>query len=135
MQRKSLRIHIGHLEEHILSRKSDKSGFLKRRERGRRFERWERTQWNEEIESEVATKWKGKRGRIDIRIVDEEEGISIVVELKATNWDMVAAHRIRPNVLRHARQIWRYIDTELNDNIDVVPALVYPSSPCSDVQK
>lgn len=106
--------------------------FLQWIKRGREFEEKERSQWSpedgEELSFEAPSRWQGKRGRIDIRLFDLEEGFTVVVELKATDWDRMAPHRIRPNALRHARQVWRYIEAEL-ENYDVVPALVYPSTP------
>ena len=118
-----------------MSRKS----FLKQIRRGREFERWERSYWTgdetEDVGFETPTRWKGKRGRIDIRLADAEEGYIIVVELKATQWDKMLPHRVRPNALRHARQIWRYIEAELQQAQgdihlnEVHPAIVYPTTP------
>jgi hypothetical protein len=107
--------------------------FRKRVKRGRGFETWERSKWtrpgHEGIEAEAKTVWKGKRGRIDLRlVVDEGEGHSIVVEMKASDWDKMAPHRVRPNALRHARQLWRYINAELEGG-PVSPAIVYPVEP------
>ena len=106
--------------------------FRKRVKVGRRFEMWERSRWNdpghEGVETEAPTLWKGRCGRIDLRLVDEEEGHSVVVETKATDWDKMAPHRVRPNALRHARQLWGYIDAELEGGA-VLPALVYPAQP------
>jgi len=106
--------------------------FGKRVRRGRRFQTWERSKWSglahEAVETEAQTGWKGKRGRIDLRLVDEEEGHSVVVEMKASDWDKMAPHRVRPNALRHARQLWRYINAELEGG-PVLPAIVYPVEP------
>lgn len=111
---------------------SGHEAFRKRVKRGRRFEIWERSRWtgpdHEGVETEAPTAWQGKRGRIDLRLVDDEEGHSVVVETKATNWDRMAPHRVRPNALRHARQLWRYINAELQGG-PVLPALVYPVEP------
>jgi hypothetical protein len=107
-------------------------GFSKRVRRGRRFETWERLQWNspdhEAAKPEASTAFRGRRGRIDLLLRDEEEGHSVVVETKATDWDSMAPHRVRPNALRHARQLWRYINAELEGG-PVIPALVYPAEP------
>jgi hypothetical protein len=60
------------------------------------------------IQFEAATAWGSRHGRIDIRI---DDGTDIaVVEIKATNWDRLKRGTIRRMALRHARQIWRYID-------------------------
>lgn len=106
--------------------------FKKRAARGRLFETWERSKWTKPghtgKEDEAPTTWQGKRGRIDLRLIEKEDGYSVVVEIKATDWDRMAPHRIRPNVLRHARQLWRYIEAELIEQ-SVVPAIVYPCEP------
>jgi len=112
--------------------------FLKRVGRGRKFEEWERSHWNSEINSaaefEASTQWKGKRGRVDIRLSLEEDGQVVIVEIKATDWDNVNEHRVRPNAMRHTRQIWRYIEDHLKP-LDVIPAIVYPSPPITPGRK
>lgn len=106
--------------------------FRKRAIRGRRFETWERSKWadpgHEGKEVEASTEWQGRRGRIDLRLIEVDEGYTVVVEIKATDWDRMAPHRIRPNALRHANQLWRYIEPELLER-SVVPAIVYPIEP------
>lgn len=67
---------------------------------------------------------------MDIRLVDVQEGHTIVVELKSTNWDSIKSYRVRPNALRHARQIWRFIEVELQCQ-PVLPAIVYSRCPKS----
>jgi hypothetical protein len=54
----------------------------------------------------------------------------VIVELKASNWDQMTSRRVRPNALRHARQLWRYVETELDVlHHEVLPAIVYPVAP------
>lgn len=106
--------------------------FFKRIGQGRKFEEWERSFWNNKLNSaaefEASTDWQGKHGRVDIRLKLDEDGQIVIVEIKATNWDKIKENRVRANVLRHANQIWRYIDAHLNP-FDVVPAVVYPYPP------
>jgi hypothetical protein len=106
--------------------------FIKRVSRGRKFEQWERSHWtgkiNSSAEFEAPTEWKGKRGRLDIRLNLEEDGHVVIVEIKATQWDKLKEQRVRPTALRHVHQIWRYIDAHLSP-LDVTPAIVYPSPP------
>ena len=106
--------------------------FLERVKRGRKFEKWERSHWNGNLNSvaefEAPTQWKGKRGRVDIRLKLEEDGNTVILEIKATNWDKIKKERVRSTAMRHARQIWRYIEDHL-DPMDVTPAIVYPSPP------
>lgn len=128
---------LDHFQKRVLPMTGDKDnsslqGFLNRVKRGRKFENWERDQWvgdlNEQAKFEAATAYKGRRGRIDIKLVDEDEGHTIVVEIKATNWDKMKPYRVRPNALRHVRQLWRYIEAELEEG-DVLPAIIYPRTP------
>jgi hypothetical protein len=58
----------------------------------------------------------------------EEDGNIVIVEIKATDWNAIKEERVRSTALRHARQIWRYIDAHLTP-LDVTPAIVYPSPP------
>jgi hypothetical protein len=120
--------------------KKDKSfrEFMKRVGRGRKFEEWERVRWtgriNSAAEFEAPTQWQGKRGRVDIRLNLEEDGQIVIVEIKATDWDKVTEHRVRSNAMRHANQIWRYIDAHLSP-LDVTAAIVYPSPPLTPGRK
>ena len=111
---------------------SSKDAFRNNLSRGRRFQEWERSKWtrpeHKDAEFEASTTWNGKLGRIDLRLIDLGEGHTLLVEVKASNWDRMAPHRVRPNALRHARPIWRYIEAELIDR-PVLPAIVYPSEP------
>jgi hypothetical protein len=101
-------------------------------QRGRRFEREKRAQWGhipgQRVHIEARTEWKGKRGRIDIRI-DEDDGSVSIIELKATDWDSVKPHRLRATAHRHARQVWRYINDHFASATDVNPGIVYAQQP------
>jgi hypothetical protein len=58
----------------------------------------------------------------------------VVIEVKNTRWDLQAPHRVRPNLLRHIRQVGRYL-MPLMDELDkgtasgLQGALLYPSRP------
>jgi hypothetical protein len=112
--------------------------FLERVQGGRKFEEWERAHWNNELNSaaefEAPTNWKGKQGRVDIKLRLEEDGNVVIVEIKATDWDKIKDNRIKPNILRHANQIWRYIEAHLSP-LDVTPAIVYPVPPTTPGRK
>jgi hypothetical protein len=116
----------------------DRDKFLTNIRRGRRFEKREKCEWigieNGRAHFEVFMKHRGKVGRIDIRI-DELEDFVSVVEIKATDWNKILPHRIRPTALRHARQQWRYIEKEVDDGIEVCPGLVYPQQPSDPERK
>jgi hypothetical protein len=67
-------------------------------------------------------------------IDDQGRPLLVAVEVKNTDWDARAAHRLRPNLARHARQVWRYIDSllpalETGELDGVQAALVYPRRP------
>ena len=82
----------------IFGMKSDtiQDTFRKRIGRGRKFEKWERSFWtdatNKEAEFEAATKWEGKRGRVDIRLSLKDTGQIVIVEIKATDWNRMQSH-------------------------------------------
>lgn len=133
--------------------------FFERIRQGRKFEAWEREQWNSELNSvkqtEVGTRWKGKAGRIDIRLQLEEDDDGrdtvVIAETKATNWDKIKDHRVRITARKHVKQIWRYIEDAVNpraeDHPDLTeeelsklkfratPAVVYPASPTTSGRK
>lgn len=101
--------------------------------RGKRFEKKEKAGWTNlgdgkaRFEKHVTTA-KGRRGRVDI-FIDELGGLVAVVEIKATNWDRIMPHRVRSNILRHARQVWKYVETFIEDGTVVCPGIVYPKAP------
>ena len=112
-----------------------KNTFLRNVERGRRFEVAERASWAHEggkLGFEAPSDWKGKAGRIDIQI-DESDGSISIIELKATDWDLIKRYRIRATALRHARQVWRYVnDAVIAKGKEVCPGVVYERQPSDD---
>jgi hypothetical protein len=78
----------------------------------------------------------GRASRIDLLLTvdDNRRPLLVVVEIKNTDWDARAVHRLRPNLTRHARQVWRYLDPfmpelDLGELAGVQAALVYPRRP------
>ncbi len=75
-------------------------------------------------------------GRIDLLIEADDSGrpLLVVVEVKNTDWDARAHHRVNPNLSRHARQVWNYLEA-LIPRLDagelggLQAALVYPHRP------
>ncbi len=109
------------------------SGFLNDVRCGREFEASEKARWShiseDHIHFEAPTVLRARRGRVDIKI-DEGLDYIAVIEIKATNWDRLAPARLRPTALRHARQIWRYVEDFLDTKgKEVCPALVYQFEP------
>lgn len=105
--------------------------------RGRAFEQREKSGWTKldegEAQFEATTEWRGRRGRIDIRI--PFEGWSTHVELKATDWERMKPHRVRPNLRRHLRQVFRYVDAEVAAGRDVCPGIIYARAPCATARR
>ena len=103
--------------------------------RGRVFELQERAEWHFIPSTQ---RWyeftvpfldsPHTKGRIDV-LMREHDGSFTLIEAKATDWDRMGNHRIRPNVYRHARQVWSYVLTFWDRGIDVCPALVYSHAP------
>jgi len=124
--------------EYPIKANNNREAFAQSVKRGRAIEQWERSRWtaadHARVEYEARTQWKGKRGRVDLRLIDLEEGHTVVVEIKATDWDAMAPHRVRPNALRHCRQLRRYIEPELME-FPVLPAIVYPMVPETPCRK
>lgn len=117
--------------------------------RGREFEALERAGWTEHSGDELRFEKQivdpsGKRGRVDVFVgrpagrarpspaLDPGVGIG---EIKATDWDQIDTSRIRPLALRHARQAWRYIESQLAMGESVCAAIIYPKAPKSAAKK
>lgn len=62
---------------------------------------------------EVRATGAGRRGDGRIDWLGEIEGAraALVGEIKHSDWDAMAAHRVRPNARRHGRQLWRYLES------------------------
>jgi len=79
-----------------------------------------------------------RRGRIDLLLTgtDSATGLpfEVVFEVKNTDWDRIAAHRVQPNIGRHRRQIWGYLEP-LTDQLEegvlawLQAGVVYPHRP------
>lgn len=103
--------------------------------RGRQFEQSEKVEW-EDGDFKKATREYGlcvgpdkkKRGRIDVLIKEYDDSVSII-EIKSTDWNRMAQRRVRPNVLRHIRQVMKYVYPFWEKDIDVTPGLIYPNAP------
>jgi hypothetical protein len=55
-------------------------------------------------------------GRVDLLVVPQGgEAAAVVVEIKSTDWDALADHRVRPNLRSHLRQLQRYLDVYVAD--------------------
>jgi hypothetical protein len=76
-------------------------------------------------------------GFIDLLLEVQHDGDRpwfVVLEVKNTDWDLRALHRVIPNLRRHARQLWGYLEplVVLADAGELEQAdgvLIYPRRP------
>ena len=73
----------------------------------------------------------GRKGRVDIFVDDDsDENHVAVVEIKASNWDQMKPKAVRRNALRQVRQIWSYIDSQVElEGKDVSPGIILSTRP------
>lgn len=58
-----------------------------------------------------------------------------VVEIKASDWDRMKPNAVRRNALRQVRQIWSYIDAQLElEGKEVSPGIIFPKCPLDPVR-
>ena len=62
-------------------------------------------------------------------MVNPDEKMVAVVEIKGTDWDRMTVRNVRANVRRHARQVWIYIDSLLQAGKEVCPGIIFPRRP------
>ena len=71
----------------------------------------------------------GRRGRVDLLIEDMGDMVS-VIEIKASDWNRMAEWNVKRNVRRQIRQLWSYIDAELEIyGMQVFPGIIFPALP------
>lgn len=72
-----------------------------------------------------------RRGRIDIFVDDDSNEKHVaVIEIKASDWDRMKPKAVRRNALRQVRQIWSYIDAQLElEGKEVSPGIIFPKRP------
>ena len=105
---------------------------------GRLFHRRVQKDWQDKAEGESkaeqpCTKPSGRKGRIDVH-VDVDDNLVAVVEIKHTDWDRMTPTGVRRNARRYARQLWQYIDSQLqglgeNNEREVCPGIIFPNRP------
>lgn len=76
-----------------------------------------------------------KIGRIDI-LIDELGDFVTILEIKNTDWDKISNNNIKRNLYRHQRQLFKYIDSFMNqNNLNVCHGIIYPKPPLSNEKK
>jgi hypothetical protein len=101
--------------------------------RGKAVHRRIQNEWKAQAEGDVwpekpITKPSGRSGRIDVH-VQADEGLVAVVEVKNSDWDAMTPKAVRRNAKRYARQLWNYIDVEIEGGFQVSPGIVFPTKP------
>ena len=107
--------------------------------RGKNFHLRQQAEWEEVEEGEVSREKRmrdpdGHGGRIDI-LVDEGAAWVSVVEFKSSDWDSMSNEAVGRNVRRQIRQVWRYIESQLNEGWEVCPGVVFEMSPADPERK
>jgi hypothetical protein len=64
--------------------------------------------------------------RMDI-LVDALGDMVSIIEIKNTYWDQIK--HVKKNLYSHQRQIWKYIEEYLGNQVDVCPGIIYPKRP------
>jgi len=102
---------------------------------GKRFHKLIQKEWESTVNDGLAISEKyikrvdGRNGRIDILVEEFSDYVS-VIEIKATDWDRIKPENIKRNIRRQIRQIWRYIDSQLEVySMDVCPGIIFPKLP------
>lgn len=103
--------------------------------RGKTFHQSVQADWQKNAEGDVdveksITKPSGRRGRIDI-FVSAGDALVAVAEIKASVWNRMTIAAVRRNVLRQARQVWDYIESQLAAGKEVSPGVIFPKRPTS----
>ena len=101
--------------------------------RGKAFHKEVQSEWEQTARGAVQrekriTKTGGSTGRIDIR-VNAGDGMVAVVEIKSTDWTRMTEAQVRRRVRDYCKQVWEYIEHELEEGADVCPGIVLLGMP------
>ena len=93
---------------------------------------WRATAIDGEPHSErTIRRLNGRYGRVDV-LVEELGDMVSVIEIKCTDWDRMTEANVVRNVKRQIRQIWTYVEAELElYGCDVCPGVIFPKLPRS----
>jgi len=104
--------------------------------RGKDFHKKIQKEWIEKAQGEILPektiqRLSKRRGRIDILVDDDSnENHVAVVEIKASDWDRMKPKAVRRNAMRQVKQIWSYIDAQLElEGKEVSPGIIFPTRP------
>jgi hypothetical protein len=104
--------------------------------RGKAFHKKVQDDWVNSAEGKILiekgiTKPAGRKGRIDIFAEDDGDNLVAVAEVKNSDWDKMTDPAVRRNVRRQIKQIWDYIESQLEGEKDVSPGVIFPRRPQS----
>ena len=116
--------------------------WLERLQNGREFEAKVKASWDGHHDGKALTPERpvtsaaSRSGRIDLFVdIDHPEPVyRAVLEVKNTDWDQKTITNVRRNVLRHIRQVYRYIDSLNLEGFAVAPGIIYSKQP-SDTER
>ena len=102
--------------------------------RGKKFHKKVQLIWDKEAEGKIRpektiTKLSGRKGRIDIFVEDAGDNMVVVAEIKDSDWGAMKLKAVRRNVSRHAKQLFVYIDTQLEKGLDVSLGIIFRKRP------
>ncbi len=100
--------------------------------RGKAFHKQIQAEWAAEAEGDpvseaTITKPSGRKGRVDV-LVDAGDMMA-VVEIKASDWDAMQPQNVQRNIRRQIKQVWDYIESQLAEDKDVSPGIIFPKRP------
>jgi hypothetical protein len=104
--------------------------------RGKRFhkliqEEWLRTSIDGTPRPERSIKKaSGKKGRVDILVEELGDGFVSIIEIKTSDWDIMTEKNVMRNVRRQIRQVWGYVNSQLDVyGRQVCPGIIFPKLP------
>ena len=89
---------------------------------------WHKSAEGSIVSEKTITKPSGRKGRMDIFVASDETLVA-VAEIKCSKWDAMTLATVRKNVRRQARQIWDYIESQLELGKDVSPGVIFTKLP------
>lgn len=104
--------------------------------RGKRFHKLIQQEWLAEAKGgkpcpeRMIRRVNGRNGRVDI-LVEEDGGDYVsIVEIKASDWDRMTPKNVRRNARRQIRQVWSYVEAQLEIyGVQVCPGVIFPKLP------
>jgi hypothetical protein len=110
-------------------------GEPERLRRGKEFHRLVQEEWVATAQGDprperYVKRLTGRRGRVDILVQEAGDDMVAVVEIKATDWDRMTDRNVVRNVRRQIRQVWSYVEGQLEIyKQQVCPGIIFPRLP------